>query len=367
MDHEKERSVVELSDRLFEQLSQFHHLPTECTPVAVTARIRCTPDDFRVTEIPSYEPGGAGEHCYLWIEKRSLNTSDVIARLASRLNIAEHQIGTAGLKDRNAVTRQFFSVPARAFETAADPSDQDFQVLSAQRHSNKLKTGHLKGNHFMIVCRPKSDEFTPSELDAITAAVAAVATSGIANLFGSQRFGTRGSTIRDGLEILADTERARHGRFRNRSFRRLALNAVQAALFNLVVSQRALIGTLTTPVAGDIVIRAGGRKPFAWLAEQSPVDLIPAGPLFGSEMLAASDQALVTEMSVLTQWGLSPEQFHRRETAGDRRPMWVRPDLFRLVSVAPDAVTLELSLPPGSYATIALQHVFADVGDGDAV
>src|SRR5690606_11175135 len=73
-----------------------------------------TPEDFEVEELPAYLPSGEGEHLFLWMEKRGRSTQDVARALAVHVGIDEREVGYAGMKDRQAVTRQFFSIPAKA-------------------------------------------------------------------------------------------------------------------------------------------------------------------------------------------------------------------------------------------------------------
>ena len=80
----------------------------------VGGRIKEQIDDFEVEEIPAYEPCGHGDHLYLWIEKRDVGAEFFVRELAKRLGIRAGDIGTAGLKDRRAVTRQWVSIPAAA-------------------------------------------------------------------------------------------------------------------------------------------------------------------------------------------------------------------------------------------------------------
>src|SRR5215471_4100548 len=78
----------------------------------VGGRIKSEPEDFEVEEIPAYEPSGTGEHLFLWIEKRGVGAEYFVRQVAKRLGIPPGEVGTAGLKDRHAVTRQYVSVPA---------------------------------------------------------------------------------------------------------------------------------------------------------------------------------------------------------------------------------------------------------------
>src|SRR5690242_15079779 len=110
-----------------------------------------SPETFVVEEIPAYEPSGEGEHTYVWIEKRGLTTMDAVKRLARALDTDARDIGYAGLKDRNAVTRQWISVPRVEPERVLAIAEPDLRVLAAKRHGNKLRTGHLRGNRFEVV------------------------------------------------------------------------------------------------------------------------------------------------------------------------------------------------------------------------
>src|SRR5436309_8671929 len=91
---------------------------------ALGGRIKTEPEDFEVEEIPAYAPSGEGEFLYLWIEKRDMGAEYFARQVARRLDISPGEVGTAGLKDRRAVTRQMVSVPASA-EARLAPLDGD--------------------------------------------------------------------------------------------------------------------------------------------------------------------------------------------------------------------------------------------------
>src|SRR4051812_32451834 len=122
----------------------------------IGGRIKVEPEDFLVEEIPAYEASGSGEFLYLWIEKRDLGAQFFLKELARRLDLPTGEIGTAGLKDRRAVTRQWVSVPASAEPNVARLEGDGIRVLQVGRHSNKLRAGHLRGNRFIIVIRDVS-------------------------------------------------------------------------------------------------------------------------------------------------------------------------------------------------------------------
>ena len=65
------------------------------------------------------------------------------------------EVGFAGLKDRNAVTTQHFTVPRgkRAAEEFIGLKGEGYEVLSAAPHQRKLPRGALEGNRFAITVR----------------------------------------------------------------------------------------------------------------------------------------------------------------------------------------------------------------------
>src|SRR5258707_1312541 len=134
--------------------SDFQEKPMAFDPLAplplVTAdlpgiggRIKTVPEDFEVEEIPAYQPSGNGDYLYLWVEKRDMGAEYFTRQVARRLDIPVGEVGTAGLKDRHAVTRQMVSVPAAVEPRLAQPQGDGIRVLQVQRHGNKLKPGHL--------------------------------------------------------------------------------------------------------------------------------------------------------------------------------------------------------------------------------
>lgn len=120
-----------------------------------TGVIRSQPADFMVKEQLGFEPSGTGEHVFLQIEKTGENT-DYVARLLARFaKVRQRDVGYAGLKDRHAVTCQWFSVwlPGQAEPNWAELASDNLKILHTIRHARKLKRGALAGNHFQIIIR----------------------------------------------------------------------------------------------------------------------------------------------------------------------------------------------------------------------
>ena len=114
---------------------------------------KATPEDFIVDELPAYAPSGEGGHTFLRIEKRGLTTAEAIARLCRALGVSPNEVGAAGQKDRQALTRQWISLPNVDPERALAASAEGVRVLEAARHGHKLRTGHLAGNRFSLTVR----------------------------------------------------------------------------------------------------------------------------------------------------------------------------------------------------------------------
>jgi tRNA pseudouridine13 synthase len=315
----------------------------------IGGRVKDRPEDFDVEEIPAYEPSGQGDHLYLWVQKRGMGAEYFVRQLAKRLDLPPGEVGTAGLKDRHAVTRQWVSVPASCEPNLASVESDELKILKVSRHTNKLKPGHLHGNRFRILIRdvvPEAEQRLPALLDALRR-------GGLPNAYGEQRFGKDGETFRTGMELLAG-----QGRRLSPFLRKLALSAVQSALFNRYLARRIADGLLHRVLPGDVM----AKWPFGGMfvavdlpCEQARLDAretVPAGPMFGKKMYAAKADAAEREADVLAEAGLSADAFagFGKLLSGTRRHNYVWVDDLA-ASIEPEGVGLTFSLPAGSYAT----------------
>lgn len=163
------------------------------------------PEDFLVDEQPQYEPAGAGEHIYLLVQKIGLTTSQAVSILARHFGVRPSDVGYAGLKDKHAVTRQVFSVhtPGKKPEDFPELRHERVAVLWTDLHVNKLRPGHLKGNRFSIRIRGVDMSRAPAAKRILDR----LAVSGVPNLAGEQRFGSRANNHTLGrLDLLGDEQ-----------------------------------------------------------------------------------------------------------------------------------------------------------------
>lgn len=379
--------------------------------------IKESPDDFVVTEIPAYEPCGSGEHVYLTIEKRGITTLEAIRRIARELQVPERDIGYAGMKDSIGVTRQTVSLQRVRPEDVAGRNLDGVMVLSAVRHGNKLKLGHLKGNRFRIVVRGVN-----AAAAEIAAAVIAVLTErGVPNFFGYQRYGAQGNSHLIGAAMLQQDWRGavdrligepeavrdeewrmaieayrqgdvagalrimpRHLRGEREILQRLAarpdawdkafgavqprmkklyLSAYQSCLFDMVVERR--LTEIDRVMPGDLAWKHINGACF--LVEDPELEAVRAarfeisatGPMFGSKMKQPGGAVQALEAALLADEGVNLEAFdlgNGLRMEGERRPLRV-PLGDPLCSCDGGHLLLEFSLPKGSYATSVLREI----------
>ncbi len=341
----------------------------------IGGRIKVEPVDFEVEEIPAYDASGEGEFLYLWIEKRDMGAQFFGGHLSRRLDIPGGEIGTAGLKDRRAVTRQWVSVPLRAEPNLTKIDGDGVKLLDVKRHVNKLRPGHLRGNRFRILIRDdvedanvafRSAKGIPFAERKATLARPAILDrlrqTGLPNFYGPQRFGRDGDTLQMGLDMLLRTPGARP--VRNAFLKKLSLSAVQSALYNAYLAHRMADGLLGRVLRGDVM----GKLPFGGiftaddLAAEQPRferrETVTQGPIFGSKMFPSKDEAAAREKFVLEEFGFSRDTFagFGKMLQGTRRHNLIYVDDLTS-ETTPEGVRLAFTLPAGSYATVLLREI----------
>ena len=311
---------------------------------AIELELRSVPEDFEVEEIPVYRPSGDGEHVFAFIEKRGLTTPDAKAA------------GWAGLKDRHALTRQWISIWGADLDAVRSAEVDGVRVLQAALHPQKLRTGHLKANRFRLRLR----QFEAGRIDDLRRTLSLIEADGLPNYYGEQRFGRDGDNASRALRWVLGKDRAPRSAFH----RKLQLSALQSELFNRCVAERVQTSTLGKVFPGDLMKKhdSGGVFIPEDLAEaQARADaweISPTGPMFGPKMRWPEGEAGAREETILAQGGLSLEHLARwkRSAPGSRR--FVRVPLRGVgVSVSDNTVTLDFTLPAGSYATILVREI----------
>jgi tRNA pseudouridine13 synthase len=334
----------------------------------IGGKIKQFPEDFEVEEIPAYEPCGSGAYLYLWLEKRGMGAEFFIRQVARRLGISSAEVGSAGMKDRHAVTRQMISVPDVGSERLAQVEGEGIRLLRVSRHGNKLKPGHLRGNRFRILIR----DVAASAEELLPPLLARFRTQGLPNFYGPQRFGRDGETAQLGLSMLRGARSAVRGlpgaaalrAPRSPFLRRLALSAAQAALFNHYLGSRLRDGLLHQILAGDVMSKrpAGGLFLATDLVREQARfeqrETVHTGPMYGRKMYAAAQDAAAREAATLVAAGLTADSFFGfgKLLQGTRRHNLVCPEDLA-ANPASFGIEFTFTLPAGSYATVLLREV----------
>jgi tRNA pseudouridine13 synthase len=321
-----------------------------------TALLRCQPEDFQVCEQLGFALDGEGEHCFVFLQKRLLNTTELVQRIATLSATAPRDIGYCGMKDRNAVTRQWFSV---GLAGRAEPDwlslevPGDVQVLESGRHRRKLRRGVHRANRFVLRLREVTGDKT-----ALEARLEQVRVAGVPNYFGEQRFGRNGSTLDQARRWMRGRRRITHEK------RGLYFSALRAYVFNRMLADRVERGDWNRVVPGDMCMLSGTRSFFSCeeptadvLARTASGDIHPGLPLWGRD---ARVPAPAVEVQYAGYPGDCQDICEFLEASGLElawRPTRLVPDDFCWSFCEDDVLQLEFALSAGSYATALLAEL----------
>ncbi|HET9622821.1 MAG TPA: tRNA pseudouridine(13) synthase TruD [Kofleriaceae bacterium] len=336
-------------------------LPYLTSDLAGTAGVlRVTDDDFRVEEELPYAASGEGDHVFVRIEKRGLTSPAAAQALARALGVRERDIGIAGMKDRRAVTTQWMSLPPPVTpEQAMAVELADLRVLEAIRHPHKLRTGHVRANHFVLVVRGVVAGAAERARAILTALAAA---PGAPNWYGEQRFGRDGDNAARGRAIVTGAQRLG----RDRRMDRLMVSALQSQLFNDWLTARLADGLYRTALAGDVLHKIGGGMftcddPATDTARLAAGELVVTGPMFGDRMrpCAAQSPAAAREAEILARHGLTAAAFAtvRAIAEGTRRDATIAVGAPRVTALDDATLEVAFTLPGGAYATTVMREL----------
>lgn len=337
-------------------------------PIA-TGVLRASPEDFKVEEILGFEASGAGPHALLRVRKRGANTEWVARELARAAGCKPFEVGFAGLKDRNAVTTQAFTVPRgkRAAQDFLSVSGEGFEVIAAAEHQRKLPRGALEGNRFEIIVRDFRAD--PAQVDA---RLAAVAKGGVPNYFGEQRFGREAGNL---VAVLSEAQKlstrgeAGGSRTRGHGSRNdqggFMLSAARSLIFNAILAERVRRGTWNTFVSGDVANLDGRGSVFAveegdrLLAPRcESLEIHPTAPLVGEGESLAKAEALALEQAVAAAFPEALAVITAARMNSERRALRIR---VRELDYhhSGEVLTLRFALSAGSFATTVLREIVA--------
>ena len=322
----------------------------------VTGRIKRHAEDFRVEEILGYELDGAGSHVWLKIQKQNANTEWVARRISKFAAVRPGDVGFAGLKDRVAVTSQWFSVDlaGRRQPDWVAFNSKELEILEVARHSRKLRRRAFSANRFTIIVRDLH-----GDVDSVELRLQQLSVQGVPNYFGEQRFGRNASNILRAHEMICGKHRER-----NRHRRGLYISAARALLFNRVLSHRLTTGTWDSALAGDVMMLDGSRSIFSLEEADDSIrrrvrelDIHPTGPMWGTGELPVKGSARALEEEAIKTCDVWCQGLEKVGLKQERRALRLKLTDLRWSWEPHDELHLSFRLPPGGYATSVLREL----------
>lgn len=331
--------------------------------------------DFEVEEdigfVPDEDP--SGEHLWLWVEKTGQNTAWVASELAQAAGLHPSKASFAGLKDRQAVTRQWFSlfIGNRDVPNWKEWVIEGVDISQAIRSRKKIQRGRLKGNHFTLVLRDLSAidphdaalNTTQGMQRDVEHRLQAIATAGVPNFFGEQRFGN--NNVARARRLFAGELRGK----RSAPKRGFYLSAARSYLFNGVLARRVEEGSWQRFLPGDIALLDGSQSFFALEPGQegSPeiqqrlkdFDIHPTGPLPGVGEAVVSGQVAELEAECLAKHPDLVRGLEKFKVKAMRRSLRSRVYDLQWDWLDDHTLQLKFSLAQGAFATTVLRELIA--------
>ena len=350
---------------LIQRATQEHLQPNPFGSPLTGVRFKNTPQDFVVDEVLAYSPSGEGDHLYLRIEKTDLDHQTFLQQLGKALKVPLQSIGTAGMKDKKAVTRQTVSVPTSCTPLLQKIDDHpNLALLAVNRHDHALRTGKLNGNHFRIRVLGTLEDLK-TQIDERREAIRE---RGFPNYFGSQRFGHQGKNTWKSLHWLLPETFPSEKRFtpRGKLQTRLFYSVLQSLVFNACLAERVERDLLHKVLTGDVLAKTDNGGLFLSENVEEEVrriqrkEISVTGPLPGRKDRWSGGPERELESEILRRFGVNPGIFEDsgKLALGSRRPCVVWPQNL-MVEVDSDGAVLSFFLPAGSYATVLLHQFFA--------
>jgi tRNA pseudouridine13 synthase len=318
-----------------------------------TGQLRSEMSDFKVFERLPFEPCDEGEHLFIHIRKTGANTLVVARELAKYFKVKEGLVSYAGLKDRFAVTEQWFGIhlPGKTVYDLSNLAIEGVEVLSVKRHNKKLRIGALSGNRFELVLRKVSN------IDDVLRRWAAVSQFGVPNYFGEQRFGINGGNLDRALELFQGKK------VKDKKKRGLYLSAARSEIFNQTISQRIENNQFESLSIGDVFMLSGTQSVFLAEAidktimqrfQEKDIDLTAA--LWGAGELMSQGESQQLEQEIANEYSDFCQGLVKFGLKQERRRIRLSLTEGQITS-GNDTITLSFFLPSGCYATTILREL----------
>ena len=336
-------------------------------PTAVVT-LKQQPEDFQVDEELGFEPTGSGDHVFLKIRKRNHSTTEVASKISAALGIKNRDVSYAGMKDRRAVTTQWFSAKLQEGKSSAvkdwiQASESGIEVLESMRNKSKLKIGSHRQNRFQLVL--KEFEGDRTELES---KLNEISEGGFPNYYGNQRFGKNLSNLAQVQALFA----SQRGPTRSRRSKSTGMlySAARAYLFNQILSERIRQGTWNQYLSGD-VLNLDSTKRFFDVDENEwdqtledrlqTLDVHPTGLLCGAsekqDSYVTRAQAADIEDAIVASYPSLAEGLKRHGLQAGRRALRCKVSDLQWRWQDGQTLALNFTLSRGAYATSFLREI----------
>jgi len=325
----------------------------------LTGRIRKHNEDFQVDEIQQFIPSGSGEHVWLKVQKTGENTDWVAKSLAQIADVKRRDVSFAGMKDRNAITSQWFSVQMPGREAPAwqqalnDKGLVSVKVLEEYRHDRKLKRGALKGNQFKLIIR----DFNGSE-NQLADSIERIKNQGVPNYYGAQRFGHNKANIEKAQKWFSGDFKVK-----DRNMRSIYLSAARSWIFNHILSVRVKDGSWNQAIDGDVFILNGSNSSFTQTIDDeiterlNSFDIHPSGALWGRGHISTQHEIAKIEASIANEFSELCDGLEVNGLKQERRSLRLLVDDLDYQMKDEKTVELAFTLAAGAYATTVLEEL----------
>ncbi|VAW45671.1 tRNA pseudouridine(13) synthase [hydrothermal vent metagenome] len=343
----------------------FNTLFPTINTVSGHGNIRNQAEDFMVIEHHDMTFTGTGEHLWFKVEKIHSNTAWVATQLASACKVPARQVGFAGLKDRHAITQQWFSVQLpkiSEIELIKGKLADEIKILEHHWHQSKIKTGQLKFNEFKLVVRNVQGDRT-----AIEQNIHQVTQNGVPNYFGPQRFGHDMNNIQQAKDWFAGKIKVN-----NKKLRGLLISTARSHIFNLIVAHRIESNSWQQVISGDILQLDQSHSWFPahdatseeLTTRLAAFDVHLTAALWGEDAVQSTEQCAAIEINMASTLAEYQAGFITHRVKQDRRAIRIVPAEFNhhwSSDGSNDDLHLSFKLQPGAYATSVLREIIKTI------
>lgn len=342
--------------------------PAQNSDPRPTGRLKSFPHDFIVEEVLGIEPDNEGEHLLLLIRKCQLNTEDVARQLQKLFKVADMDVSYSGLKDKNAITEQWFCVRTPndtadlpiATGALTELAEGAWGVVRSHRHLRKLRRGAHRRNRFSLRLRDlqNTGENANSPAEHVAGLSQSLAARGFPNYFGVQRFGIGGANLQRAQQFFQNPRRKI-----TRTQRGFCLSAARSALFNRVCAQRIDEGAYDTPQPGEPMVMQGSKSYFVndgsadVKTRCDALDIHPSGPLWGRGASLGEEPYNSRESAWLEEWGAYMQGLEQAGLKQERRALRALAHELHCEIEDNNTVLLSFELDKSVYATTLVQEL----------